>query len=444
MPVYDRWHLTHPDPKRDKPCRCSRGKNKLYPSREHGQGARWQVRWKDEHGKGQRANRPELGGGPDDTNSDVYAKALDAKVHADLAAGTYIDPSAGAVTFREYAEEVVASRTLDPSSRDQMRLRLARHAYPVIGDKELRALARRPSLVQGLIARLQERCGPPTVKVVMAHVGTVLAAAVADGLIGKNPMASSVVKVPPIPKREVVPWTAAMVAAVRDALPGQLAAMVDVGAGLGLRQGEILGLSPDDIDWVSGVVHVERQVKIVRGRLVFALPKREKKRDIPLPPAVEAALRAHMKAFPATAVTLPWREPGGDPREVRLLFHRGGRALHRDRHVNPAWRKALGGVVPDPAAREHGMHALRHYFACCLLTAGEAVHAVAEWMGHHSPKVTWDVYAHVMPKSGQRMRGIIDVALGMPGADTTARKVPDPEIADAATQVSGPQIAQGG
>lgn len=453
MAVYDRWHLRHPDPAKDKPCRCSRGKNKLYPSREHGQGARWQVRWTDETGKGCRANRPEKGGGKDETDPEVYAEALDAKVHADLAAGTYVDPSAGAVTFEEYARTIVASRTLDPSSREQMRRRLARHVYPVIGGQELRQLARRPSLVQGLVAHLSEHSGVSTVVVVMAHVGTVLSAAVDDGLIVRNPMRSSVVKVPSIPRRKVVPWTAVMVAGVRGELPAQMAAMVDAGAGLGLRQGEILALSPDDVDWVSGVVHVRRQIKVVKGRLVFALPKGGKERSVPLSPSVEASLRGHLKAHPAERVTLPWAEPGNaDLLTVRLVFHRGGRPYHRDRDVNRVWRPALdrAGIVAAPMpgekrvqAREHGMHALRHYFASVLLTEGEAIQAVSEWLGHHSPRVTLDIYAHVMPKSGHRMRGIIDRALS-PGADTDARGMPDPAAVVAAPLVSESAALQEG
>jgi hypothetical protein len=50
--------------------------------------------------------------------------------------------------------------------------------------------------------------------------------------------------------RRVQPWTAEQVAAVREALPGRYLAVADLGEGLGLRQGEMFGLSPDDIDWL--------------------------------------------------------------------------------------------------------------------------------------------------------------------------------------------------
>jgi hypothetical protein len=53
------------------------------------------------------------------------------------------------------------------------------------------------------------------------------------------------------------------------------------------------------------VVHVRRQVRIVRSRLVFALPKRNKLRDVPLPESVALALAAHLEHHPARPVTLP-------------------------------------------------------------------------------------------------------------------------------------------
>jgi integrase len=54
----------------------------------------------------------------------------------------------------------------------------------------------------------------------------------------------------------VVPWSAELVAAVRDALPDRYTELVDCGAGLGMRQGEVFGLSVDDVDFLQAVVHV--------------------------------------------------------------------------------------------------------------------------------------------------------------------------------------------
>jgi hypothetical protein len=99
------------------------------------------------------------------------------------------------------------------------------------------------------------------------------------------------------------------VKAVRSGLGLRYRATVDVGAGCGLRQGEIFGLDVEDIDVDGGWLHVRRQVKKVRSRLVFGLPKNDKERRIPLPGEVARALKLHMEEVPPVLVTLPWEQP---------------------------------------------------------------------------------------------------------------------------------------
>lgn len=41
-------------------------------------------------------------------------------------------------------------------------------------------------------------------------------------------------------------------------------------------------------------------------------------------------------------------------------------------------------------------HTFRHTFASMQLTAGVNVVALAQVLGHHSPRVTLDVYAHLL------------------------------------------------
>ena len=95
MSVYDRWHKTRPG-HADEPCReHSRGRTKLYPAADHGQGDRWQVRWRDYSGRQRKENFAKRS----------EADARDTAVKASLRAGNYVDPDAGRITFREYAEE---------------------------------------------------------------------------------------------------------------------------------------------------------------------------------------------------------------------------------------------------------------------------------------------------------------------------------------------------
>jgi integrase len=90
------------------------------------------------------------------------------------------------------------------------------------------------------------------------------------------------------------------------------------------------------------------------------------------------------------------------------------RASHFDDHV---WKPALAaaGFIPKvekgeryQAAREHGMHSLRHFYASVLLDAGESIRALSQYLGHSDPGFTLRVYTHLMPSSESRTRSAVD------------------------------------
>ncbi|MFF3671755.1 site-specific integrase [Microtetraspora malaysiensis] len=211
--------------------------------------------------------------------------------------------------------------------------------------------------------------------------------------------------------------------AVARNLPDQYAIMVPLGAGCGLRQGEIFGLALDDVDFVQRVIHVRRQVKLLRGRRIFAAPKYDKERAVPLPESVAAELAAYIRRFPPQQVTLPWEKLDGPPTTANLILTHEKAALRRNSLNESVWRPALvaAGVVPkdrprpqpgrrDQSQREHGMHALRHFYASVLLDAGDSIKAIAEYLGHSDPSFTLRTYTHLMPTSHDRTRKAIDAA----------------------------------
>lgn len=150
------------------------------------------------------------------------------------------------------------------------------------------------------------------------------------------------------------PWTVEQTASVRAALPERYAALADIGAGLGLRQGEAFGLALEDIDFLRRVVHVRRQVRIVRAKLVLAPPKGGKERDVPLPDSVALRLSAHVAAWPPVTASLPWKVPDGKQVTVRLLFTtREHKPLNRNYFNSFIWKAALK-AADLPQTRENG------------------------------------------------------------------------------------------
>lgn len=408
--VYDRWHLSRPR-KDAKACTEHTSKARtLVPSAEHNQGKRWQVRYRDTDGEQRKEN----------FEKKSAADARAAEVETELNKGTYVDPKAGKTTLREFAADWLAARTSDPASVEVLERHL-RHILPAIGSRPIRAI--RPSTVQSWVSgMLAESMSPTYATHILGTLSSVLAAAVDDEVIAKNPCHAKSVKVPKAEKKKIVPWTAERVAAVLAGLPGPYICTGVLGAGAGLRQGEILGLSPDDIDFLRGVLHVRRQVKRVRSRRVFALPKGGKVREVPLSPKVAGALAAHLRAYPAKAVTLPWRVPDGEPTTVQLVFTAtDGGVVDANAFTTRVWKPALAaaGVIParEPgkqyaAAPDDGMHALRHHYASVLLDAGENIKALSEYLGHHDPAFTLRTYTHLMPSSEDRTKRAVDGALG--------------------------------
>jgi len=70
---------------------------------------------------------------------------------------------------------------------------------------------------------------------VLGTLSSILAAAVVDERIVKNPAKAETVKPPKPDERRIIPWEASRVAAIRAALPHRYQAMADAGSGAGLR-----------------------------------------------------------------------------------------------------------------------------------------------------------------------------------------------------------------
>ncbi|MCX4664709.1 tyrosine-type recombinase/integrase [Streptomyces uncialis] len=347
------------------------------------------------------------------------------KTETDMATGQYVDPRSARTTFQEHAVKWVAAQTSDIATRQAVEMRLRLHAYPHIGSRPLGSF--RPEHIRAWVRVLEDTVPAASYRrAIFGNVSAVLTAAVDDGLLLKNPCRAESVKAPKPSPTRVKPWPAEWVFGVREALPGRYRAGVDLGGGCGLRQGEVFGLPVDEVDFLGGWLHVAYQIKLVRGKPVFAPPKGGKERDVPFPSEVGAALAAHMTVYPPVAITLPWCEPDGAPVTKKLFFtNSDGHAVRRNAFNLRAWKPALAavGVIPVPErgerhakAPEHGMHALRHFYASVLLDAGENIKALSQYLGHSDPGFTLRTYTHLMPSSEGRTRKAVNQVYGEHGS----------------------------
>lgn len=359
---------------------------------------KWRARYRDQEGREYARHFPRK----------IDAQDWLDEVTADVVTGRYVDPQAGRIELGTFADRWLAAQTFDALTRETVESRIRVHVKPHLGEVELRNL--RPSMIQAWVRGRQVEVAPSYCRLLLTHLSTILAAAVDDRLIPTNPCASGSVRAPKVVRGRVMPWTVERVRAVVAGHPDEYRAAPVVGAGCGLRQGEVFGMTVDAVDFLRRTVHVRQQVRLVGGQLVFSPPKGGREREVPLPDWVSVALAEHLRVHPATESTLPWRDPGGAAHTAALMFtNREGGALTRAYYQHNAWTPAIAAARVQ-RNRSNGFHALRHHYASVLLQRGVSIRAVAEYLGHHDPGFTLRTYAHLMPEDEARSRAAIDAA----------------------------------
>ncbi|GAA1567926.1 tyrosine-type recombinase/integrase [Kribbella karoonensis] len=155
---------------------------------------------------------------------------------------------------------------------------------------------------------------------------------------------------------------------------------------------------------------MRRQVKRLGQRFVFALPKNDKERIVPMSPILEAAVKDHIERFGTTSISLPRENLDDEIQKHALLFKwSDGRHLRADLYNLVVWKPALvvAGVLPPPVkdsrGRRHykkdrtvGLHALRHYYASITLADGVNIKELSEYLGHADPGFTLQMYTHLL------------------------------------------------
>lgn len=168
----------------------------------------------------------------------------------------------------------------------------------------------------------------------------------------------------------------------------------------GLRRAEALALRWHHLDLPAGKLTGRRNYVIVAGEAVENDTKTHQMRRISLDPATVEVLTEHRERYEQLAHQL-----GFEPRDDAFLFsHRAARDVPYDPdNVTHRYSKVCHKLGID----SH-LHALRHYSATELLTAGVDLRTVAGRLGHGSGgATTLRVYAAWVNESDQRAAEIL-------------------------------------
>lgn len=358
--------------------------------------------------------------------------------------------------WMEHWLTAIAARRCRPSTITGYASKIRVHIIPALGHHRLSKL--KVEHIETYFAKLEEEVAPNSALQIFRILSRALKVAEQRGKIPRNPC--NLTDPPAAEHHEVEPLDEDDVGALLAAA-GERRDRVRwwVALGLGLRQGEALGLMWKHVDLDDGVLYVRKALgrrkwlhgcaepevcakrkcrtasckdscrrhkrecpqpcpndctdhastcpKRLKGGLVLEEPKsRKSKRDLPLAPVFVQLLVEHRKQQREERLAAgPLWE---DPFEDRLVF-----CQPTGRPVNPrsdwaAWKSLLG----EAGVRDARLHDARHSAATLMFGEGYEMRDVQEWLGHAQIGLTMNTYTHILKRrkldQAQRLGGALE------------------------------------
>jgi integrase len=258
------------------------------------------------------------------------------------------------------------------------------HINPKVGDVELQKLTSN-DITQMLTGMRQAGQSPRSQQQARALLSVSLRDAEYKGYISINPV--NRVRNPQGKRVEISPLTIEEVRRLLSTYAGTyLGARLHIALICGLRQGEALGLTWDDIDLQQRTIKVHRQVQIVDGVQVFSDLKTEKSsRIIALTEETTAALRGHLSLIEQLKgrAESSWVENN-------LVFPDRFGNFRSPKTDYAEWKKALKlcGIAPKR------LHDARHTAATLMYSQGIGIETISRALGHSTSAITSKLYVH--------------------------------------------------
>lgn len=367
---------------------------------------RWEARYTvgRDTGTGKQVQRSVYGS----TQQEVRKKL--AEITTQIDAGTYKDPCK--LTLTQWLDIWSADYLGDirPKTIESYKCQIENHIRPSLGAAKLEALAA-PDIQRFYNGLSKEKNGKPglspkSIKIVHGVLHRALGQAVALGYIRSNP--TDYCTLPRVTRKELKPLDENSTRLFLEAIKGHPFENVYlVTLFTGMREGEVLGLTWDCIDFDRGTIWINKQLQNTGGegeKFSLVPTKNGKGRVVTPAPYVMGVLKAQKrKQAEAQLMAGPdWDNSWG------LVFTNelGG-------HINTftAYKKfkKIAASIGMPEAR---FHDLRHSYAVAAIRAGDDIKTVQGNLGHATAAFTLDVYGHVTDQmkqdSAQRMERYIE------------------------------------
>ncbi len=316
--------------------------------------------------------------------------------------GTYVSPNQ--MPLKEWITIYLKRYTsnLKDLTKKSYEDRLQLHVVPAIGNIKLCKLTSFvvQDFVDGLGRKTDERkaLSPKTIKCIHGVLHKVLNKAVSLGYLSKNPADDCTL--PKVSKPDITPLSDSQTVEFLKAIKNDTYNQVYMLAlFMGLRQGEILGLAWDCINWENNVITIKRQLirkrecKIAENtddddkKYKITSVKDEDARYICVDDEIMDIFRTRLEEQNEQRKRAGdlWYEPFPN-----LVFEN---AFGKN-FAHSTVRKHFKKSVAEIGLPEERFHNMRHNYTARALEAGDDVTTVQKNLGHATADFTLKVYAH--------------------------------------------------
>ena len=326
---------------------------------------------------------------------------------------TYTEPHA--MTVGEFLERWLkdyAESNLRESTYRSYRANIENHILPMIGGVQLKRL--RPAHIQDLLreklenGNMKEGGGLSRRSVQYLHsiLRRALNHAVKWQLLPHNPC--SAVEAPTPKTQEMQYWTQEQAQQFLNQVRNyRLYALYRLAITTGMRRGEMLGLTWENIDFDQQQVRVRYTLQsLLKGEWKLSPPKTEASiRTIAIGEDDVQILRTHRRQQAEERLLL-----GPEYEDNGLVFPTSIGTPMRPRNLYRHFkREAEKAGLP-----EIRFHDLRHTHATMLLLLGEHPKVVQERLGHTKIETTLNTYSHVLPNMQAKAAQALDSMMKSP------------------------------
>ncbi len=331
------------------------------------------------------------------------AEAFKRCIDDQLALGSYQREST--TTFATYAKAWIEIAPLKEQTRYRYRSILRGQLLPVFGPMALAKI--HPHQVRGWVA--EQVAGPLAASSVRQHIAvlrSILRSAQIDGHLDVLPLLG--VKMPRAYSRRPAVLTLPETFTMIEAAPADWQCAIATALFTGLRLGELLGLSRDDIDLPGRRITVRHNLTEVNSRQPRLLREEPKSRaglrDVPIVEALAERLEQHLATLGPTDGDAVFASPVGT-------------WMSKSNFYRDAWKPTRTAVGKESLH----FHDLRHTAASLLLAhSGASLAELKFVLGHSQIAHTVDLYGHLVPGRLEGLRSTFDAAV------TAAQQPPAP------------------